>query len=407
MERVAVSRAVPRTVWVLGCVSLLTDLSSEIVHSLLPVFLVSVLGVSAFAVGMIEGIGEATAAITKLFSGGVSDYIGRRKGLVLLGYGLSALTKPIFALAGSIPWVLTARFSDRLGKGIRGAPRDALVADVTPPSVRGAAFGLRQSFDTIGAVAGPLVAIALMAWTGGAFRLAFWLATIPAAGAVLLLLAGVQEPEQHQASGKPPVCFRRSDIMNMGPAFWGAVAVATLMTLARFSEAFLILRAGTVGLTGTWVPLVLVAMNVVYASVAYPVGRLSDRIGRRGLLGAGFAALITADVVLALAGSIQAVLIGSALWGLHMGMTQGLLATLVADAAPPPLRGTAFGVYNLVTGIALLAASAIAGGLWSVFGPAVTFTAGAVFSGLALIGITWVTSRSVSHGTGSGGPPNR
>ena len=386
------ARAVPRTVWVLGCVSLLTDLSSEIVHSLLPIFLTSVLGVSAFGVGFIEGVAEATASITKLFSGAVSDCVGRRKGLVLVGYGLSALTKPIFALAGSVPWVLTARFADRVGKGIRGAPRDALVADVTPPPVRGAAFGLRQSFDTVGACVGPLVAMGLMALTGGAFRLAFWIATIPAAGAVFLILTAVQEPAVHRASGNA-VRFRRTDLVHLGPGFWGAVGVATLMTLARCSEAFLILRAGTVGLAGTWAPVVLVVMNVVYAGVAYPVGRLSDRIGRQGLLGAGFAALLAAEVVLALAGSVGAVLLGSGLWGLHLGMTQGLLATRVAESVPGTLRGTAFGVFNLLTGSALFAASALAGALWSACGPAATFGAGAVLSGLALLALSVFVSR--------------
>jgi MFS family permease len=384
---------VPKTVWALGFVSMLMDLSSEIVHSLLPLFLVSTLGVGALLLGLIEGIAEATASITKLFSGALSDRTGRRKGLVLFGYGLSALTKPVFALAPSVGWVVTARFADRLGKGIRGAPRDALVADVTPRPLLGAAFGLRQSFDTVGALAGPLLAMALMGLTHNAFRLTFWAAAIPAAAAVLLIVFGVQEPEAHRASGKPGVHFIQSDIASMGGAFWGAVAIGTLMTLARFSEAFLILRAGSVGLAPALVPAVLVVMNLVYASTAYPVGRLSDRLGRRGLLGAGFAVLVAADVVLALAGSVWTVLVGTGLWGLHMGMTQGLLTTLVAESAPHAVRGTAFGVFNLITGVTLLVASVLAGGLWSALGPSATFGAGAVLSTLALLGLALFTHR--------------
>lgn len=378
---------IPRTVWALGFVSMLMDVSSEIVHSLLPLFLVSSLGVSALAVGLIEGLAEATASVTKLFSGAVSDWVGKRKTLVLIGYGLSALTKPVFAMAPSVGWVVTARVTDRVGKGIRGAPRDALVADVTPRPLLGAAYGLRQSLDTVGAFAGPLLAMLVMGLTGNAFRTAFWVAGIPAALAVALIVFGVQEPDGRKAGRTAAPPLSPAEIRRLGAAYWGAVAVAVLMTLARFSEAFLLLRAESVGMAAAFVPSVLVVMNVVYAGAAYPAGRLSDRLGRRALLGAGFVVLAVADVVLAIAPSVWVVLLGAALWGLHMGMTQGLLATLVADSAPPSLRGTAFGLFHLVSGAALFVASVLAGLLWCALGPVATFGAGALFTMFALLSL--------------------
>jgi len=378
---------IPGTVWALGLVSMLMDVSSEIVHSLLPLFLVSTLGVSALAVGFIEGLAEATASITKLFSGAVSDWVGKRKPLVLFGYGLSALTKPVFALAPSVGWVVAARVTDRLGKGIRGAPRDALVADVTPGPQLGAAYGLRQSLDTVGAFAGPLLAMILMALTQNAFRTAFWVAGIPAALAVALIVFGVRESEGRPAGRATAPPLSPAEIRRLGAAYWASVGVAVLMALARFSEAFLLLRATSVGMRAAFVPVVLMVMNAVYAGAAYPVGRLSDRLGRRALLGGGFAVLAVADTVLALAASVWSVLFGAGLWGLHMGMTQGLLATVVAELTPPSLRGTAFGLFHLLTGVTLFVASVFAGWLWSALGPAATFWMGALLTALALVAL--------------------
>lgn len=377
--------SIPKGVWALGFVSLLMDTSSEMIHSLLPVFLTSVLGVSALSVGIIEGIAEATAAITKVFSGAISDWAGKRKPLVLFGYGLAALTKPVFALAPTVGWVVAARFADRLGKGIRGAPRDALVADLTPPHLMGAAFGLRQSLDTVGAFAGPLIAILVMGLTSDDYRLVFWIATVPALLAVLLIVLGIREPTVHMAAVKARLSW--AEVKRFPAAYWAVVAIAMLMTLARFSEAFLLLRAQSVGLHAALVPLVFVVMNVVYATSSYPVGRLSDRLGRHGLLLGGFAVLIVADMVLAQARDISQVMAGVALWGLHMGMTQGLLAALVADTAPPELRGTAFGVFNLASSIALLLANVIAGWLWTDIGQSATFLAGAAFTSVALVAL--------------------
>ena len=381
----------PRSIVALGLVSLFMDMSSEMIHSLLPVFLVTVLGASALSVGLIEGIAEATASIAKVFSGVISDWMGRRKPLVLLGYGLAALTKPLFPLATGIGAVLTARFIDRIGKGIRGAPRDALIADITPPEIRGAAYGLRQTLDTVGAFSGPLLAMALMAATQNNFRLVFWVAVIPAFVCVLLIIFGVKEPEMTRPAAHPTMKIRsplrRDNLRRLVPRFWWVVAFAAVLTCARFSEAFLLLRAENVGLAVTWVPIMLVIMNVVYAVSAYPFGKLSDNGGRRRLLIWGIGFLIVSDLVLALAGNIWLVGLGAALWGLHMGATQGLLAVLVADAAPADLRGTAFGVFNLVSGLALLAASVIAGGLWTVFGPAMTFYVGAGIAGVSLFGL--------------------
>ena len=381
-------RAIPRGVWALGLVSLFMDLSSELIHSLLPVFMVTVLGASVVYVGIVEGIAEAAASITKVFSGFVSDRLGKRKALVVIGYGLAALTKPMFALAPTIGWVLAARFTDRIGKGIRGAPRDALVAELAPPHLRGASYGLRQSLDTIGAFAGPLLAIALMALFAGDIRMVFWFAVIPAFLSVAIVLAGVKEPEAaaKPSEARPPV--RLADLRLLPAAYWAVVVVGGVLTLARFSEAFLVLRADSVGLGLTWVPLVLVVMSAVYSASAYPAGVLADRIDRRALLALGFAVLILADIVLALAAGIWAVMAGVALWGLHMGLTQGLLATLVADASPASLRGSAFGIFNFAGGIVLLIASVVAGYLWDAIGPAATFFAGAGFTALGLLGLT-------------------
>ena len=375
--------AIPRGVWALGFVSMFMDISSEMIHSLLPVFLVTTLGASAAMVGLIEGFGEATASISKLFSGWLSDKLGKRKALTIIGYGLGALSKPLFAIAPTANWVMGARLSDRLGKGIRGAPRDALVSDITPPELRGAAFGLRQSLDTVGAFLGPLVALALMALYSDNFRLVFWLAVIPAAIAVVILAVFVREPRPTSRGVRVPIKW--ADLRQHDVAFWAVVTAGAILTLGRFSEAFLVLRAQRAGLPLTLIPLVLVAMNVVYSVSAYPIGVLSDRLDRRSMLGLGFAVLILTDVVLAFAPNIWIVMLGIGLWGLHMGMTQGLLAALVADSAVENLRGTAFGLFNFVSGIALLLASLVAGFLWQMIGPSATFLAGAGFTAVGLV----------------------
>lgn len=380
------AQRIPAGIWVLGFVSMLMDISSEIIHSLLPVFMVTVLGASALTVGLIEGIAEATAMIVKVFSGALSDYLGKRKILAVIGYGLGAISKPLFAVAATTGMVLAARFMDRVGKGIRGAPRDALVADLAPTQVRGAAYGLRQSLDTVGAFTGPLLAIGLMLLWSDDFRAVFWVAVIPGVLSVALVLFGVREPERHAGKkGVNPVQWRA--IRRLSSAYWWVVGIGAVFTLARFSEAFLLLRAHQGGLPVAWMPLVLVAMNVVYALSAYPFGKLSDRMSHAALLALGLAVLIAADLVLAHGDSLVAVFLGVALWGLHMGMTQGLLATMVADTAPADLRGTAFGFFNFLSGVTMLGASVLAGLLWDALGPSFTFDAGALFCLLALAGI--------------------
>ena len=381
-------RSLPRSVWALGIVSLFMDTSSELVHSLLPAFLVTVLGAGAISVGLIEGVAEATASISKVFSGAISDHFGRRKPLVVLGYGLSALTKPLFPLASSIFLVLLARFLDRIGKGVRGAPRDALVADVTPEPLRGRAYGLRQALDTVGAFLGPLAALAAMAVFADDIRIVFWVAVLPAFVALAILIFGVEEPKSplfQQDPNRPPV--RIADLKKLGIAFWTIVAVGALLTLARFSEAFLLLRAQNVGLPVAYVPLVLIVMNLVYAATAYPSGVLADRLDRRGVLAGGFLVLIGSDLVLALASNVWTVMAGVALWGLHMGLTQGLLAAMVAAAAPGEVRGSAFGIFNLISGVMLLLASIFAGLIWDRFGAPATFYAGAGVAGIGLAGM--------------------
>ena len=375
----------PPGIWALGFVSMFMDISSEMIHALLPVYLVTVLGASMLAVGVIEGIAEATANITKIFSGALSDWLGRRKPLAIAGYGLAAITKPIFPLATTLGWVVAARFIDRIGKGVRGAPRDALVADLAPPDLRGASFGLRQSLDTVGAFLGPLAVMGLMTLTSDNFRFVFWVAVVPAFVSVTILVVAVREPTRHQASATPRL--RMSDARRLPRGFWMVTAVATALTLARFSEAFLILRSQSVGLPIALVPAVMVVMNVVYAIAAYPAGVLSDRIGRGGLLAVGVVCLIVADIFLAFGTSITLIMVGVAFWGLHMALTQGLFASLVADSAPTDLRGSAFGVFNFAGGIATLVASVVAGGLWDIYGPTATFIAGAGFTAVSLIGL--------------------
>ena len=374
---------IPSGVWALGFVSLLMDVSSEMIHSLLPVFLVTTLGTSVFVVGLMEGAAEATALIVKVFSGVLSDYWGKRKPLAILGYGMGALSKPMFALASSAGLVLSARLLDRVGKGIRGAPRDALVADITPPDLRGAAFGLRQSLDTVGAVLGPLLAMGLMLLWANDFRAVFWVATVPAFLCLALLIVGVHEPER--PAGLPrsnPIS--RVNLARLGAPYWWVVGIGAVFTLARFSEAFLLLRVQQGGLGLAWTPMVLIAMNLIYAACAYPFGKLADRMQHGTLLTWGLLLLIGADALLAYSNSGVWVWAGIALWGLHMAMTQGLLATMVADSAPADLRGTAYGFFNLMCGLAMLLASGLAGLLWEQLGAAFTFLAGIVFCVAAL-----------------------
>lgn len=391
-------KTVPRGVWILGIVSMLTDISSEMIHSLLPMFMVTTLGASAFAVGLLEGLAESTALLVKVFSGTLSDYLGKRKGLVVFGYGLSAMTKPLFALASGMGFVLTARLLDRVGKGVRGAPRDALVADITPPGQRGAAFGLRQSLDTLGAFFGPLLAAGLMLLWANDFRAVFWVAVIPGFLSIALLIFGLREPErQPDEKRTQPLC--RENLHRLSPAYWWVAGIGGLFTLARFSEAFLVLRAQQNGIPMALVPLVMVAMNMVYASSAYPFGKLSDKVSHTALLAGGLAVLMGADLVLALSTHWTGILAGIALWGVHLGMTQGLLTTLVSLAAPADLRGTAFGFFNLVSGLAMLLASLIAGAVWTRFGAAFTFYAGAGFCALALLALA---KRPAMHKTERG-----
>ena len=365
---------------------MLMDVSSEMIHALLPIYLVTVLATSATTVGVIEGIAESTAAITKVISGALSDWMGRRKLLAVLGYGLAAFTKPVFPLATTVGALMAARFIDRIGKGIRGAPRDALVADLAPAHLRGAAFGLRQALDTVGAFLGPVLAILFMWLSANQFRFVFWIAVIPAFLALALIVIAVREPARAPANRKVRFPLHRDELARLGRNYWLVVAVAVVFSLARFSEAFLVLRAQAVGLPIMLVPLVMVVMNLVYATGAYPAGVLADDGGRHRVLVIGLLILVAADLVLAYAPGVGGALTGAALWGLHMAFTQGLLATLVADTAPAELRGTAFGMFNLLTGGAILAASVVAGRLWDTVGARGTFMGGALFAALALLG---------------------
>ncbi len=377
-------RAIPISVWVLGFVSMLMDISSEMIHSLLPLFMVTTLGTSALLVGFIEGLAQSTALIVKIFSGMLSDYLGKRKWLAVTGYALGAFTKPVFALASSIELVFTARLLDRVGKGIRGTPRDAMVADLTPPELRGAAFGLRQSLDSIGAFVGPLLAVGLMLLWANDFRAVFWVAVIPGILSVLLLAFGISEPDTCSTTKRTnPLVM--ANLKRLNNQYWWVVCIGSVFTLARFSEAFLVLRAQDSSVPITYIPLIIVLMNIIYALSAYPFGHLSDHISRYKLLGYGLLMLICADIALAINGHWSVLLLGVVFWGLHMGLTQGILAALVADVAPQDLRGTAFGFFNLASGIALFAASIIAGWLWDSVGASATFLMGAGFCSITLL----------------------
>lgn len=391
VPRFATLSRIPKGVWVLGGVSLLMDVSSEMIHSLLPLFMATTLGASVIVIGIIEGVAEATALILKVFSGVISDYVGKRKGLALLGYGLGALSKPLFAIAPTSGVVFSARMIDRVGKGIRGAPRDALVADVTPPEIRGAAYGLRKSLDTIGAFLGPLLAVALMFLWDNDFQSIFWVAAIPAVLSIALLGFGLKEPRTAVVQ-KRTNPLRRENLKKLSAAYWWVVAIGSIFTLARFSEAFLVLRAQQMAIPLFAIPLVMVAMNLVYSLTAYPFGKLSDSMSHSKMLQWGLLVLIAADIVLALSSHWSTLLAGVALWGIHMGMTQGLLAAMVAHTAPPELRGTAFGMFNLMSGIALLLASAGAGVLWEVLGAASTFYAGAIICVVTLVSMRCMPS---------------
>ena len=388
-------RRLPRGIWALGFVSLWMDISSEMIHALLPVYLVTYMGASMVTVGFIEGLAEAIAAITKVFSGALSDWLGKRKFLAVIGYGLAAATKPIFPLAPTIGWLIGARFIDRVGKGIRGAPRDALIADISPADLRGASFGMRQALDTVGAFLGPVIAVVLMWMTADNIPLVFWFAVIPGGVAVLLLVTLVPEPGRPAdlPTVKSPLSLH--ELKRLGGAFWWVVGVASVFTLARFSETFLILKAHAEGAPTGLIPLVLVVMNIFYAFAAYPAGVLSDNGTRLRVLAFGMGLLILADLVFVLVPGLAGVFIGLAIWGVHMGFTQGVFSSLVADTAPVELRGTAFGMLNLMTGVMILLASVIAGVLWDKVGPQGTFLAGAALATLALFGL--IPLRRVLH----------
>jgi MFS family permease len=377
----------PAGIWALGFGSLFMDASSELIHSLLPIFLVTTLGASMVTVGFIEGVAEATAAIMKVFSGVLSDFFRKRKLLTISGYALAAFTKPVFPLANSIGWVFVGRFVDRIGKGIRGAPRDALVAELTPPKLRGAAYGLRQALDSVGAVLGPLLAVAFMVWFANDIRAVMWVAVVPAVLAVALMMIWVREPERADVEGTARRTLTFADARRLPSRYWLVVLLGAVFTLARFSEAFLVLRGQSVGLDPRHAPLVMIVMNVLYAGVAYPAGAAADQASARTLMLLGLAMLVAADVVLAFAGSPGVVFAGAALWGLHLALTQGLLSKLVADSAPADLLGTGFGIFNLVSGGALLFASVIAGYLWSAVGASATFLGGAAFAFAAAVGM--------------------
>ncbi len=381
----------PRNVWFLGFVSLLTDVNSKMVQSVLPLFLVSVLGTNLVTIGVIEGIAESTASVLKIFSGALSDYWGKRKELAVAGYGLSAVFTPLFALATTPARVLFARFADRVGKGIRVAPRNALIADVTPSSQRGAAYGLRQSLDTIGAFSGPFIATALLFYSNQNFRLVFLSAAIPGLMTITILIFGVKEAPKTSHERRNPLQWNA--LKSLGKSYWMLVTVALLFNLGNFSDAFLLLRAQQIGIATNLIPLSFVIMNITYGLSAYPIGVLSDKIGRKGLLISGFTLFSLVYFGFAFAQTPWQIWVLFALCGLYLGKTQGLLLANVADKVPEDLRGTAFGLINLVTGVALLPASLLAGILWQHMGSQATFIVSSGFAFAAIVALSTSTQR--------------
>nr|WP_200892490.1 MFS transporter [Aliterella atlantica] len=377
----------PRQVWVLGWVSLLMDIGSKMIQSVLPLFLVSMLGASLVTVGAIEGIAEVTAAGLKVGSGLISDRGGQhRKWSAVLGYGFSALMIPLYPIATSPGWILAARMGDRMGKGIRVAPRNALVADATPEHQRGAAYGLRYTLDTIGALLGPIVATILLAVSRQNTRLVFWAAMIPAFLAVGLLIWGIQAPPFAQPSSKSKASgLRWQSLQQLGVNYWHLVVVVCLFNLGNSSDAFLLLKAKDVGISFTAVPLVLTAIHAGSAVSAYPAGWLSDRLSRRNvfLVGLGLFALTYGGLAIARQPWQVWLLLG--LYGLYQGITQGVLLAMVAATITPMSRGTAFSFLSLVAGFSLLLASLLAGWLWQQIGSWAAFGLGSASAIAAIL----------------------
>lgn len=386
---------IPSTIWMLGLTSLFMDVSTEIVHSVMPIYLVTVLGASPMLVGAIDGVAEATASIMKVFSGALSDWVGRRKPLAIAGYGMAAITRPILPFASTVTEIFALRILDRIGKGVRVAPRDALVADHVRPEILGAAYGLRQGLDTIGALVGPIIAAIVLASSNNDFQWVFWVSCIPAALCVLIISLGVSEAARPADRPRPAFPLRPSQVRRLRGVFWGSMAIIMLLLIPRFSEGFLLLKAQQSGISVTWVPLLLAAVNLVAAPVSFPAGRLSDRIGRRHLVMSGFAVLVAAQLVLTVTDGPIGVLVGALFWGLHLGMTQGVLAAMIVDHAPADLRGTAFGVFHVASGLAVLVGSFGAGWIWDQLGSTTMFATAAAIgvAGLAALVISSVGRR--------------
>jgi MFS family permease len=383
-------RKIARNVYALSAVSFFTDASSEMIYPLLPVFLTVTLGASAESLGIIEGAAETTAALLKLASGWWSDRVRRRKPLIAFGYGLASAARPLVAIAQSAGQVLAIRVTDRVGKGIRGAPRDALIADSVDPSVRGKAFGIQRTSDHAGAVVGPLLAFAVLNWWHTPLRKVFWLAAIPGAIALAIAIFVVQEQHAEPAS-KESVATSPSLLPKR---FWGVLGAITLFTLGNSTDAFLLLRATQLGVPVALAPILWAMLHVVKSSTSTPGGVLSDRVGRKPTVVAGW--MIYAVVYLGFARATAAWHAWAlfAVYGVYFGLAEGPERALVADIVPGGRRGTAFGWYNLSIGIAALPASIVFGWIWDRSGPHTAFLFGAAIAGLASLALLAVPSSS-------------
>jgi MFS family permease len=370
-----------RNVWVAGWVSFFMDVSSEMVYPLVPLFLSSTLGVSKSVVGLIEGIAEATASLLKLFSGVIADRFGKNKLLMGFGYGISTASRPILALASGWGMVFLARFTDRAGKGIRTAPRDAIIAASTPPGQLGLAFGFHRALDTAGAVVGPAVALAILAVWAADFRLVFWLSVVPGVLAVALIVWFIE------ADGRvrPAQAALAWSLRGFDDRFWEFLLVIGLFSLGNSSNAFLILKAEQVGTSPAWISGIYVGYNALYALMSVPGGLLADRVGMRRMIIVGLGLFAAVYAGIALASTPQQIAALFLCYGIYMGLTEGVQRAYLATLAPKERTATAFGLYHMVVGIAILPASLFAGVLWDTVGPAAPFLFGAGMAALAAV----------------------
>lgn len=371
-------------------------ISSVIVFTLSPLFMTQVLGASIFAVGILEGILEVITLLARIFSGIISDYIHKRKSIIVVGYIFALISRPFLALATRMEDVFLGRAFDRIGNGLDATPRDALVGDLAPPQIKGACYGLRESLSRAGSFAGALLVMALLWLTEGNFSLVFWIGSIPTVLALMVLVIFVKDSPNQQAQHKKPTHkFKLKDLKKLPLPFWLILLLSGLFMLSNFSGAFLILRAEQTGLDLHLTSLVMIIQNLATAGTAYPVGYLSDKMGRRSMMGVGIVLIVCSDLLLAWGGSLYTILGGVLLWGAEIGITQSILAVFLADTCPQDLRGTGFGLFHFINGCCLLLANVFAGWIWHDVNPSAMFLASAVMASCSAFVLPFIHTKVV------------